>query len=61
MIFLHDDISVSVLDILAGETSGDTILKALNLLVSIRKCMYIHSRDLILRSNTVCIVDDELL
>ena len=61
VVLLHEHIAVFVFDILAGETSCDTILQALDLFVSVCECVYIHSRNLLIRSHTVCIVDDQLL
>ena len=61
MVCLHKHIAFLVLDVLAGETSCDTVFQALNLFVCIHECMHIHSRNLLIRSDTVCIVDDELL
>ena len=61
VILLHKDVAVLIFDILAGYTSCDTVLQALDLFIAVRERMYIHARDLLIRSHTVCIVDDQLL
>ena len=60
MVCLYDYFSIRCLDILAGETSCDTLLKALNLLFSVGELLHIHARDF----STVAAVhltDDQIL
>ena len=45
VICFDNHIAFSVADRLAGITSCDTLLKAFNLFISVRKCLDIHSRD----------------
>ena len=61
MVRLDKYIAFFILDVLAGETSCDTILEALDLFICIHECTYIHSRNLLIRSHAVSIVDDQLL
>ena len=61
MVCLYDHISVFVLQCIAGETSCDTILQALDLLFSVGKRLYPHTRDFVFSFRTVYLTDDQLL
>ena len=58
---LYKDFSISVLDILAGETSCDTLLQTLDLFFSIRELLYIHTRNLALAAPAVHLTDNQIL
>ena len=61
VVCLYNDISFTVADRLTGVASCDTLLKALNLFVSIRKCFDIHTRNFFSFGNTVYFTDRKLL
>ena len=60
MVCFYDYFSIRCLDILAGETSCDTLLKALNLLFSVGELLYIHARDFSTMA-AVHLTDDQIL
>ena len=61
MVCFDKYIAVFVFDILAGKTSCDTLLEALDLFVAVHECAHIHSRNLLSRLHTVGVVDDQFL
>ena len=61
LVRFDDDISVLVLDVIAGEPSGNPFLQALYLLFSLHECIYIHSRNLFPRLRAVGLPDDQIL
>src|SRR5699024_3517104 len=61
MVSLHDNLSVFVGDGLAGKSSCNTLLKALNFLFAVHKAFYIHSGNLVSVLTAVRLTDDQLL
>ena len=63
MVRLNNHFTVFILNRLTGKTSCNTLLKALNLFFSIRKCFYIHSRNLcpLFFRTAVCLPDNQIL
>ena len=61
MICLDDDIAVLVVYSLAGETSGNTILQALDLFLAVHKGLYYHARDFTLALAAVNLTDNQIL
>ena len=62
MICLHEDIALGITDGIAGETSCNTLLKALDLFLAIHECSYPHTRDLSACSLTaVRLTNDHML
>ena len=61
MICLYKHVTFFIFDVLAREASCDTLLQALDLLIAVHECMYIHSRNLLARLYTVGIMDNQLL
>ena len=61
VIVLHNHISVFIVNILAGISSCDSVLQALNGLLAIHECLNYHSGDFTLAFTTVCLADGKLL
>ena len=62
MICFDNNIALFIFDVLAGETSCDTLLQTLDFFISVHECFDIHARDLFAGTlHAVAVMDDQFL